>query len=171
MQIVIARGKLIYTCKLTGIEDKKIAEFNYKLLNNILCNNLYLSKWNANKTSTCETCNKDENTKHLIFDCLNSIRIWEIISISLSIDIQWKHVIVGFYNERNKKCTSLNTLISYVAYRIYKYKMYCRLESLKETDTGIQNHIKESLYGYSKVVKRLNTLIDYKLFNRIAQIL
>ena len=50
--------KKIYTCKLTGIEDKKIAEFNYKLLNNILCNNLYLSKWNANKTSTCQTCNK-----------------------------------------------------------------------------------------------------------------
>ena len=45
------------------------------------------------------------------------------------------------------------------------------LESLKETETCIQNHIKESLYGYSKVVKRLNTLIDYKLLNRIAQIL
>ena len=86
-------------------------------------------------------------------------------------DIQWKHIIVEFYKERNKKCTSLNTLISYVVYRIYIYKMYCRLESLKETDTGIQNHIKESLYGYSKVIKRLNTLIDYKLFNRIAQIL
>ena len=60
------------------LEDKKIAKFNYKLLNyyklykllnNILCNNLYLSKWNVNKTSTCETCNKDENTKHLIFYC------------------------------------------------------------------------------------------------------
>ena len=49
--------------------------------------------------------------------------------------------------------------------------MYCRLESLKETDTGIQNHIKESLYGNSKVDKRFNTLIDYTLFNRIAQIL
>ena len=94
-----------YTCKLTDIDDKKIAEFNYKLLNNIFCNYLYLSKWNANKTSTCETCNKDEDKKHLIFDCLtcNSIRIWEIISISLLIDIQWKYVIVGFYNERNKK--------------------------------------------------------------------
>ena len=42
--------------------------------------------------------------------------------------------------------------------------MYCRLESLKETDTGVQNHIKESLYGYSysKVVKRL---FDFKLSN------
>ena len=89
----------------------------------------------------------------------------------MSIDIQWKHIIVGFYNERNKKCTSHNTLLSYVAYRIYKYKMYCRLESLKETDYGIQNHIKESLDGYCKVVKRLNTLIECKMFTRIPQIL
>ena len=84
----------------------------------------------------------------------------KIISISLSIDIQWKHVIVGLYNEKTKKWTSLYTLISDVAYIIYKYKMYCRLESLKETYTGIQNQIKESLYGYSKVIKRLITLID-----------
>ena len=143
--------KKIYTCKLTDIEDKKIAKFIYNLLNNILC------KRDANNTSICKTCNKDENTKHLIFYCLYSIQIWEIISVSLSIDIQLKHVIVVFYDEKDKKCTSLNTLISYVAYRIYKYKMYCRLESLNETDVCIQIHIKESIYGYSKVVKRLNT--------------
>ena len=88
----------------------------------------------------------------------------------MSIDIQRKHIIVGFYNERNKKSTSLNTLISYVAYRIYKYKMYCRKESLKETETGIQNHIKESLYGYSKVVKRyiISCLIEkHKYYDSI----
>ena len=37
---------------------------------------------------------------------------------------------------KETKCTSLNTLISYVANRIYKYMMYCRLESPNETDTG-----------------------------------
>ena len=31
-------------------------------------------------------------------------------------------------------------------------------------------HIKESLYSYSKVVKRLNTPIDYKLLDRKARI-
>lgn len=37
--------KYIYKCKLLDISDKRLAEFNYKLLNNILCNNVYLSKW------------------------------------------------------------------------------------------------------------------------------
>ena len=48
--------------------------------------------------------------------------------------------------------------------------MYCRQESLKETDTGIQNHIKESLYGYSKVVKRyiISCLIEkHKYYDSI----
>ena len=48
--------------------------------------------------------------------------------------------------------------------------MYCRKESLKETETGIQNHIKESLYGYSKVVKRyiISCLIEkHKYYDSI----
>ena len=34
----------IYSCKISSFSDKKISEFNYKLLNNILCNNHFLAK-------------------------------------------------------------------------------------------------------------------------------
>lgn len=61
--------------------------------------------------------------------------------ISLSIDFQWKRVI------ERKKCTSLNTHISFSAYRIYKYNLYCRLESLKKMLVSKTTHVKESLYG------------------------
>ena len=37
---------IIYRCKIKDIKDKHIAEFNYKLLNNILYFNAYVSKWN-----------------------------------------------------------------------------------------------------------------------------
>ena len=36
--------KNIYHNKITSSYDKVIAEFNYKLLNNLLCNNLYVRK-------------------------------------------------------------------------------------------------------------------------------
>ena len=36
--------KNIYTRKVKDINDNKIAEFNYKMLHNILCNNAY-GKW------------------------------------------------------------------------------------------------------------------------------
>lgn len=37
--------KYIYRCKLLDMSDKNLAEFNNKLLNNILRNNVYLRKW------------------------------------------------------------------------------------------------------------------------------
>lgn len=37
--------KNIYECKIKDIKDKYVVEFSYKFLNNILCNNVYVSKW------------------------------------------------------------------------------------------------------------------------------
>jgi hypothetical protein len=57
--------KNIYSRK--DINDNKIAEFNYKMLHNILCNNAYLSKWFRDKGDNCNICKTIENTKHLLF--------------------------------------------------------------------------------------------------------
>lgn len=34
--------KNIYVSKIKDVEDKQLSDFNYRLLNNILCNNAYL---------------------------------------------------------------------------------------------------------------------------------
>lgn len=46
----------------------------------------------------------------------------------MQVDIMWKHVVIGFYYENNCKVQFLNDIISYFAYRIYKFKMSCRLK-------------------------------------------
>ena len=61
----------IYVNKVKDISDTKVAEFNYKLLNNILCNNYLVSKWNPAVRKECTVCGAIENTKHLIFECTN----------------------------------------------------------------------------------------------------
>lgn len=66
----------------------------------------------------------------------------------LKIDIKWKHVIIGFFHELNRKVITLNTLISYVAYRIYEYKMYCRLSSLDKTNYNILYFVLSNLQLY-----------------------
>ena len=48
--------KNIYRNKITSSYDKCIAEFNYKLLNNLLCNNLYVSKWKKEIARNCTFC-------------------------------------------------------------------------------------------------------------------
>lgn len=40
--------KSIHTQKIKNTKDKTLAEFNYKRLNSLLCNNLLVGKWNEN---------------------------------------------------------------------------------------------------------------------------
>ena len=47
--------KNVYQTKLKFIDDPLVSEFNYKLLNNLLSNNLFLSKW-KNTSPFCTAC-------------------------------------------------------------------------------------------------------------------
>ena len=113
----------IYLNKIKYFSDPIIAEFNYKLLHNILNNNYLVSKWKVGFEMHCRYCTAEiENTKHLIYECCNVKNIWLIIGNILGFTIQWKHVVVGFFLENNEKIHLFNNMISFVACRIYKYK-------------------------------------------------
>ena len=71
-------------------------------------------------------CNNIKDIKHLIFDRMH-VRIqyvWKTLSVVLSFNIKWKHVILGFYFEQNSKICFPNTVISFLAFKIFKYEMY-----------------------------------------------
>lgn len=143
------------------MEDKKIAEFNYKLLNNILCNNLYLSKWNSQVNKKCKVCQNDtENIRHLIFDCKNVQKIWNAISDFVTFQVQWKHVIIGFYSSQSNTIKMYNLLFSFISYKIYKHKMYCRLENTEETEQSLFYAVKDSVLIYSNVLKYMCKTCD-----------
>ena len=58
--------------KIVKIQDSKVAEFNYNLLNNFLYNNYIVSKSKSTVDIHCLHCkNEVENTEHLIFKCKN----------------------------------------------------------------------------------------------------
>lgn len=62
----------------------------------------------------------------------------------LLVNFKWKHdycLLLG----RNH----LNIFIFYVAFRIYKRKLLCRLESLGETAYKFYYNVKKSIYFYS----------------------
>ena len=141
----------IYLCKISSPVDKKISEFNYKLLNNILCNNFFLKKCKLTDSDLCIHCNNCvENSKHLIFECSLVQTIWEFISQILHFTIRWKHIIVGFYREKNSKTCFYDDFISLVAYNIYKYKMTVRYEKKAENEFGLRNYLKNGImFKYS----------------------
>ena len=162
----------IYFHKIENVVDKNIAEFNYKLLNNLLCNNFYLSKWKRDISNKCSHCKHIiENTEHLVFSCANVKNVWNTVANILKIDLRWKHVIIGFYHENNSKVKLLNNVISFVALKIYKYKMYCRLEQIVESERHISMHIKNCLSFWYQVLLLTNSKININIIKVIADIL
>ncbi|XP_062574193.1 uncharacterized protein LOC134236030 [Saccostrea cucullata] len=136
----------IYRNKIKLMYDKRLSEFNYKLLNNILCCNSFLQKCKLRENAKCEFCgNENENIKHLIFDCDNVKGVWQKLNIVMNYDVQWKHIVVGFYLETNSRIRFYNTIISYLAYKIYKFKMKSRIENIIQEKFMLEKSIRYSL--------------------------
>mgnify|MGYP000527767340 FL=1 len=93
----------VYIAKIKEIYEKRISEFNYKLLHGILNNNVCVSKWNKTVSPLCEVCNVNEDIKHLLYDCKIVKHIWERISIYLKFDVTWKIVVLCLYNLISEK--------------------------------------------------------------------
>ena len=89
----------------------------------------------------------------------------------MKFEVQWKHILIGFYFEKNQKIVDLNNIISTLATIIYKYKMYCRLKDVEESKENISSHVKGSLKTYSCVYKRLKYNMCYNIFDKIGNIL
>ena len=161
----------IYKNKVKNIQDKNIAEFNYKLLNNLLCTNFYLGKWKQGVSMYCKLClDRVEYIKHLLYECSNVKTIWYVLGTILNFEVKWKHIVLGFYHCESEYTMFLNLLISFTACRIYKHKMFCRLESLDENMSNIRIEVKHSLnnlyrifvykgYKYADLIKNVMELL------------
>ena len=65
--------------KIKYMDDRNLAEFNYKIINNILINKAYLSKWISETNAMCSFCHQKEDTIHLLYDCSFNDHIWQIV--------------------------------------------------------------------------------------------
>ena len=161
----------IYYMKITKMTDKNIAEFNYKLLHKLLNNNLNVSKWNENVQMFCKNCGGVENIAHLLYECNDSSFVWQKLSSIFGFKIAWKHIVIGFY-ENSDTNDSMNTLISFVALKIYKYKMKCRLDNISSTNDSLYNSVKMSLNTYQYIVENsYENIQTHKLFKKAYKIM
>ena len=69
-----------YVSKVKHIKDKKLAETNFKILNNILPCNRNLRKWGKSDTDLCCFCQEEEDISHLLYFCVHVKPIWEIVN-------------------------------------------------------------------------------------------
>ena len=69
------------------------------------------------------------------------------------------------------KIRLLNFIISFIACKIYKYKMYCRLEEIDETFIGIHNYIKHHVVFMGNLFKYSKNTHGQILFEKLSLLL
>jgi hypothetical protein len=78
----------IYNIKIQKMPLKKLAEFNYKLLNGTLPCGYMLNKWKPEISSNCNVCKEIENVQHMIYECEKVKDIWKVVGTSLKVNIR-----------------------------------------------------------------------------------
>ena len=58
--------KIAFGNKIKYIDDRKLAKFNYKIINNILINKAYFSKWIGETNAKCYFCNQKKYYSFII---------------------------------------------------------------------------------------------------------
>lgn len=84
--------KHVYCKKVVEIKDVKLAETNYKVLQNILPCGENLFKWKKRDSALCPICNVKENVMHLIYECNYANKIWTFVKNVLNEDLKLKDI-------------------------------------------------------------------------------
>ena len=144
----------IYNQKIVAMFDNKLAEFNFKLLHNIVPCGYILCKWEQSVDAKCEVCTVIENVKHMLFDCPRIYEIWESIATILKCNIKWKHLVCGFIGYSSDKIIFMNTIFTIVSYAIFKENSRSKYENLAYKDLNIRNAVKRNLMYYRQILHR-----------------
>ena len=151
------KGAAQHVLKMTAQKQRRNSNFSPKGVLHLVHDSLQ-----------CSYCFLTEDVKHLIFDCKNVKRIWEVARNVCQINIQWKHIVVGYFLIENRNTQLLNLLISVIAFLIYKIKMKLRFEQKLETDMEIKIYVKNNLLHYYEIYKKLETRLNVKLFHELS---
>ncbi len=155
----------IYNRKVWNVAEKKVAEFNYKLITNIVCTRSIISKWNRNVNNLCMLCNDKQDVKHLLFTCSRVNNMWANIGAIIKLNIQYKHIIIGD-KESNSYIKSRNLLISYITYGIYKFWILSENNKLDFNNTCLYDFIRKHLFKKTLVI---NDRIFHMLCDKIIR--
>ncbi len=150
---------MMYTSKIINIKDKKIAEFNYKVLHTILPCNVNLVRWKKAENKKCMFCKEDEDIPHLLFNCVYAQTIWQTLRNDCNFNISLEDIIVGSHLN-----PTYNFVVSVICYCIYKSWL---LHSL-----GIVNRrIESSVNRLKGDLASKNNIYIFSKWNDISDIL
>ena len=150
-----------YIQKVKQLKDKKLAEINFKILNNILPCNKNLCKWGIGDTELCCFCQEEENVSHLLFQCPHVKDIWEAVSVLMPGGQAISHDMVIFGLGLD---IVLNHVLSIIVYFIYKEWLVCSFEKKHPK----QNVCTKSLVNFLDYRKSIYSKCSNKIWTDIC---
>lgn len=111
----------IYKRNIIYLHDKKLCEFKYKVLHNLVVTNTTLKKWKISDSDKCINCGETETLEHMLFKCCMYKKFWDVVTKELKISNIYKHIVLG-YDCTNTIGFSCNLIIAICAYSLYCYK-------------------------------------------------
>ena len=143
--------KQIYIVKLKKMPIKKFAECSYKILSGTLPSGRVLSKWNKDISPECIICKVDEDMKHMLFACSKVKCIWKTIGDYFRVQIQWKHLVIGYYSNLNNTTRLLNWIFVLVCYSIFKINNMYKWKKLDYAKCNTVEFVIRNLILFSKI--------------------
>ena len=165
--------KKIYAQNVIDLRMPKVAEFNFKVLHNILPCGKVLNKWIPHISDKCKSCNEIENTEHMLYKCTKVKPIWQIVSECLKINVKWKNIVCGYLSsESSSNVVFMNSLISVISYSIFKFNNREKWNR-EENKCKLEQYIVRNLLFFKLLLtdkndnmfcdKRFEALIEYLL--------
>ncbi len=142
----------VYQNQVYNVQERKLGEFNYKLICNIINTRTNISKWNKNVNANCQFCNNRQTVKHLLFECPRVENLWKLIGNILQVNIRYKHLVIGNVVE-NDFILNRNLVLSYIAYGVYKFWILAENNKLRFDNDSLADFIKKDLFKRSLYIK------------------
>ena len=85
----------VYLQTIKLMADRKLTEFNFKVLHLILTCGLNLKRWGKGDNGLCKICNVPYDIPHLLFFCTKAMIVWNFISHIFNLNISLKDIIIA----------------------------------------------------------------------------
>ena len=150
--------KNIFIKKVQNQELPKLAEFSYKILNNILPTNETVNKWNKTVSKLCPFCKKVEDLEHLLYNCSLLESVWSKFELAFKCSLNWKLIVLG-YSFDTTRTVFIEKCLTITTYSMYNYKIKCKMKGNNFVKEGLLNNVKYFCLCYRQY---LDTRENYK---------
>ena len=155
-----------FSAKVVQTKEKKLKEFNFKLLHGILSCNKDLFRWKIRPYDICDVCQEIQTIEHLLYDYSYVKPLWNIIDLVYGTKVNFIQIL-GV-----DELFNYGSVITLICFLIYKEWLLLSLENRKRNPVialkYFNNEIKLRIKIYEKRIcvdpghiQRLNELMLY----------